>query len=79
MGGWSFDGSQMVIARGRRRLVMEIDTRKESEFAARESLYLNKPRFTRDGRWVAFHVTNSPVLRQIYVVPATQDEASAAL
>jgi Tol biopolymer transport system component/DNA-binding winged helix-turn-helix (wHTH) protein len=72
VGGWSFDGSQMVIARGRRRLVMEIDTRNETEFAVRESWYLNKPRFTRDGRWVAFHVTNSPVLRQIYAVPATQ-------
>ena len=74
VGGWSLDGSQMVIARASaaRRLIVDVATRREHEVAAHANWFLNKPRFTRDGRWVTFHTTNSPELRQIYAVPANR-------
>ena len=31
---------------------------------------LLQPRFSPDGRWVIFHTTNAPTVRQIYAVPA---------
>jgi Tol biopolymer transport system component len=70
VGGWSSDGSRMVIGRGTRRLVLEIGSSREVALAERPNWNLNRPRFSRDGRWVVFHTTNAPDLRQIYAVPA---------
>jgi Tol biopolymer transport system component len=70
VGGWSSDGSRMLIGRGTRRLVLEIDSSREVALAERPNWYLRSARFSRDGRWVVFHTTNAPDLRQIYAVPA---------
>jgi Tol biopolymer transport system component len=70
IGGWSSDGSRMLIGRGTRRLVLEIGSSREVALAERPNWYLNSARFSRDGRWVVFHTTNAPDLRQIYAVPA---------
>jgi serine/threonine protein kinase len=70
IGGWSSDGSRMLIGRGRRRLILEIGSSREVALAERSNWSLQKPRFSRDGRWVVFHTTNAPDLRQIYAVPA---------
>ncbi|MEN3336756.1 MAG: hypothetical protein V7647_432 [Acidobacteriota bacterium] len=70
VGGWSSDGSQMLIERGTQRLVLEIGSSREVPLAERPNWYLNSPRFSRDGRWVVFHTTNAPELRQVYAVPA---------
>ena len=70
IGGWSSDGSRMVIGRGTRRLVLEIGSSREVALAEHPNWSLNSPRFSPDGRWVVFHTTNAPDLRQIYAVPA---------
>ena len=70
IGGWSSDGSRMLIARGTQRFILEIASSRERRLAGRPNWYLNSPRFSRDGRWVVFHTTNSPDLRQIYAAPA---------
>jgi len=70
VGGWSSDGSRMVIGRGTQRRVLEIGSSREVALAERPNWYLNSARFSRDGRWVVFHTTNAPDLRQIYAVPA---------
>jgi serine/threonine protein kinase len=70
VGGWSSDGSRMVIGRGTRRLVLEIGSSREVALAERPNWNLNSARFSRDGGWVVFHTTNAPDLRQIYAVPA---------
>jgi Tol biopolymer transport system component len=71
-GDWSPDGKHLVIQRGSpsRLLVRELDSGRERELAAHPTWNLYRPRFSPDGRWVVFHTTNSPTLRQIYAVPA---------
>jgi Tol biopolymer transport system component len=76
IGSWSSDGSRMVIGRGTQRFVLEIASSREVPLAARPNWYLNRPRFSSDGRWVVFHTTNAPDLRQIYAVRALLDAAA---
>jgi serine/threonine protein kinase len=70
IGGWSSDGLRMVIRRGMREMVLEAGSSREVALTQGSSWNLNKPRFSRDGRWVVFHTANAPELRQIYAVPA---------
>jgi Tol biopolymer transport system component len=72
---WSPDGSRAVIGRGNpmRLLVLDVASGQERELAAHARWNLFQARYSPDGRWIAFHTTNSPGLRQIYVVPASAD------
>jgi Tol biopolymer transport system component len=74
-GDWSPDGARMVVQRGTptRLLLRDISSGRDVELAAHPMWNLLQPRFSPDGRWVVFHTTNSPSLRQIYAVPAVSD------
>jgi Tol biopolymer transport system component len=71
-GDWSPDGTRLVIQRGtpRRLFVREVGSGREVELAGHPTWNLYQPRFSPDGRWIVFHTSNSPSLRQIYAVPA---------
>jgi len=71
LGGWSPDGSQMLIARASERRVIDAATHRERGLARHPNWYLNVPRFSPDRRWASFHTTNTPDLRQIFVVPTS--------
>jgi Tol biopolymer transport system component/DNA-binding winged helix-turn-helix (wHTH) protein len=68
--GWSPDGSRVLIGRGlpTRVLIYDLLARRASELVADPKWSLQLPRFSPDGRWVAFHTTNSPNVRQVYAV-----------
>jgi Tol biopolymer transport system component len=76
-GDWSPDGRHMVVHRGlpSRLLMRDLESGRETELAAHPTWNLFRPRFSPDGRWIVFHTTNSPSLRQVYAVPAFQDAA----
>jgi Tol biopolymer transport system component len=71
-GDWSPDGTRLVVLRGNpvRLVVRDLGSSREMELAAHPTWNLLQPRFSPDGRWIVFHTTNSPSLRQIYAVPA---------
>jgi Tol biopolymer transport system component/DNA-binding winged helix-turn-helix (wHTH) protein len=70
-GGWSPDGSRMLIARATERRLIDVATHRERGLAQHPNWSLNKPRFSPDGRWASFHTTNAPDLRQIFAVPTS--------
>jgi len=45
-------------------------TGEKTELAKVRPTYAADPRFSPDGRWIAFHTIESPVARRIYVAPA---------
>jgi Tol biopolymer transport system component/DNA-binding winged helix-turn-helix (wHTH) protein len=71
LGGWSPDGSRMLIDRAAERRVIDIATHREQSLARHPTWYLNAARFSPDGRWVSFHTTNAPDLREIFAVPTS--------
>jgi Tol biopolymer transport system component/DNA-binding winged helix-turn-helix (wHTH) protein len=71
LGGWSPDGSRMLIGRATERRVIDVATLREQGLARRPNWNLNVPRFSPDGRWASFHTTNAPDLRQIFAIPAS--------
>jgi len=76
-GDWSPDGTRLVVQRGDPARLFVRDTRsgREMEVAAHPTWNLFQPRFSPDGRWIVFHTTNAPSLRQIYAVPAFSNVA----
>lgn len=70
---WMPDLSGSLIARGRPSslLVYDFASKRETTLAAHPKWSLLQGRVSPDGRWVAFHTTNAPTVRQIYVVPVT--------
>lgn len=72
-GAWSMDGTRFIFGRGtpRRRIVIDVRTKVETALAAHPHWNLLQPRFSPGDDWVVFHTTNTPVVRQIYAVPAT--------
>jgi Tol biopolymer transport system component len=75
-GDWSPDGARLVVQRGTptRLLLRGIGSGREIEMAAHPTWNLLQPRFSPDGRWIVFHTTNSPSLRQVYAVPVVSEE-----
>jgi hypothetical protein len=73
LGDWMPDGSGSLIARGRPMslVVHDFASKRETTLAAHPKWNLLQGRVSPDGRWVAFHTTNAPTVRQIYVVPLT--------
>jgi Tol biopolymer transport system component len=74
-GDWSPDGTRLVVQRGSpsRLLLRTVGSGREIELAAHPTWNLFRPRLSPDGRWVVFHTTNTPSLRQIYAIPAFSD------
>ena len=72
---WSRDGKRLLFGRGlpSRLLMYDFPSGRQVELAAHSKWSLLLPRFSPDGRWVAFHTTNSPNVRQIYAAPVTWD------
>jgi len=70
--GWSSDGSRVLLARNKpsRLFVHDVRSGGESELARHSSWFLRQGRFSPDDRWVTFYTTNTPDLRQIFVVPS---------
>jgi eukaryotic-like serine/threonine-protein kinase len=73
--GWSPDGERLLYAAGSpsRLLLYDFRSSRARELVRHPTWTLERPRFSPDGRWVAFHTANSPNVRQIYVVPAVLD------
>ncbi len=71
-GGWGPDGSRIIIGRGnpKRLSVHDVLSGRETPLTSHPKWNLLQPRFSPDGRWVIFHTTNAPTVRQIYAVPA---------
>ena len=74
-GDWSPDGARLLVQRGSptRLLVRDISSGREIAIAAHPTWHLLQPRFSPDGRWIVFHTSNTPSLRQIYAVPVGSD------
>ena len=71
---WSPDGTRVLFGRGlpTRLLVYDVPSGRQSELVSHPKWNLHQARFSSDGRWVAFHTTNSPNVRQVYAAPAFQ-------
>jgi len=69
---WSPDGKRMLFSRGRpsRLLLYDLATRQQAELTSHPKWNLQQAHFSPDGQWVAFHTTNSPNVRQVYIAPA---------
>jgi Tol biopolymer transport system component len=76
---WSADGARVLFGRGlpTRLFVYDVASGRETELTSHPEWSLHRARFSSDGRWVAFHTTNSPNLRQVYAAPAFQPAAVA--
>jgi Tol biopolymer transport system component/DNA-binding winged helix-turn-helix (wHTH) protein len=74
-GGWSSDSSRLLISRGalERPVILDVNSRREIELTAHPQWNIFQPRFSPDDRWVVFHTTNAPDLRQVYAVPVFLD------
>ena len=72
---WSRDG-RILVAKGNptRLLIRDAQPDDERALAAHPAWNLYQGRFSPDGNWVVFQTTNTPTLRQIYVVPARQQD-----
>jgi Tol biopolymer transport system component len=72
---WSPDGRRMLLLRGvpSRVVIRDLDSGREKELAAHPEWSLLQGRFSPDGRWVVFHTTNAPSVRQVFVVPTFLD------
>lgn len=73
-GGWSSDGSRLLIGRQRggtaTSVMLDITSRREVEITRHPDWNILQAHFSPDDRWVVFHTTNAPDLRQVYAVPA---------
>ena len=69
---WSPDGKRVLFSRGRpsRLLLYDLATRQQAELTSHPKWSLQQAHFSPDGQWVAFHTTNSPNVRQVYIAPA---------
>jgi eukaryotic-like serine/threonine-protein kinase len=73
--GWSPDGERLLYCTGSPTRLLQYDFRtgRAAELVRHPTWSLDRPRFSPDGRWVAFHSANSPNVRQIYAIPAVRD------
>ena len=70
---WSRDGKRLLFGRGHpsRLFMYDFPSGRQAELVSHSEWSLLLSRFSPDGRWVAFHTTNSPNGRQIYSAPVT--------
>lgn len=71
---WSPDGARLLVGRGlpTRLFVYDVASGRQTELSSHPKWNLHRARYSSDGRWVAFHTTNSPNVRQVYAAPAFQ-------
>jgi Tol biopolymer transport system component len=76
-GAWSADGSRLLITRRRhsldRSVILDLASKHEVEIASHAAWNIFQSRLSPDGRWVVFHTTNAPNLRQVHVVRASPE------
>ena len=75
-GAWSEDGSRLLITRKRhaldRSVILEVASKHEIEVTSHAAWNIFQSHLSPDGRWVVFHTSNAPNLRQVHVVRASQ-------
>jgi eukaryotic-like serine/threonine-protein kinase len=70
--GWSSDSSRLLI--GRRRgstetcVMLDVNSRRKVEITNHPHWNIMQAHFSPDDRWVTFHTSNAPNLRQVYAV-----------
>ena len=71
---WSPQGDAVLFGRGQpsRLLLYDLGSARETELASHPRWDLHQARFSPDGRWVAFHTTNSPNVRQVYAAAISE-------
>ncbi len=76
---WSPDGNQVLFGKGMPSRLLEYDvpSGRTTELVSHPKWNLHQARFSPDGRWVAFHTTNSPNVRQVYAVRSSPGSALA--
>ncbi len=76
---WSPDGRYLLLGMGRpsHLALYDLSTREQADLTAHPTWNLERARFSPDGRWVAFHTTNSPNVRQTYATPAVPGTSTA--
>jgi Tol biopolymer transport system component len=72
---WSPDGTRLLFGRGlpAKVFIQDFESGREAELLRHDRWGLYMARFSPDGRWVAYHATPSPNVRQIYAVPVHLD------
>lgn len=70
---WSPDGTRLLVGTERpsRLTVYDLVSGEQTALTAHPRWNLDRARFSPDGRWVVFHTTNSPNVRQTYATRAT--------
>jgi Tol biopolymer transport system component len=74
--GWTPDGGGLLFSRGSpaRVAVYDFSSGRQSEILGHPRWNLFQARVSPDGRWVAFHTTNAPSVRQIYIAPLSLEK-----
>jgi Tol biopolymer transport system component len=72
-GGWSSDGSRLLIGRRHGPIVMaltiDVESRREVEIAQHPEWSIRQSQFSPDDRWVVINTANAPNLRQCTLCP----------
>ena len=71
----SADGSQALLYDASTRAIVSVAvaSRRKTVLAQHSKQGLGNPRFSPDGRWIAFHAQTGPVTRQIFVAAVRSD------
>jgi Tol biopolymer transport system component len=74
--GWTPEGGGLLFSRGSpaRVAVHDFSSGRQSEILGHPRWNLFQARVSPDGRWVAFHTTNAPSVRQIYIAPLSLEK-----
>ena len=71
-GGWSSDGSRLLVGRRRgaiaRLIILDVNSKREAELTEHPAWNMWTGRFSPDNRWVVFNTANAPNFRQIHTV-----------
>ncbi len=75
----SADGSMVLLYKVSTRAIVSVAvaSRRTTILAQHPKYGLGNPRFSPDGRWIAFHTQPGPVTRQMFVAPVRSDGAPA--
>jgi Tol biopolymer transport system component len=75
----SADGSQALLYHASTRAIVSVAvaSRRKTILAQHSKQGLGNPRFSPDGRWIAFHAQTGPVTRQIFVAAVRSDGTPA--
>jgi Tol biopolymer transport system component len=76
---WTADGRSLLYSLGSpaRLAELELATGRSREITQHSTFNIYQVKLAPDGRWVAFHTTNDPNVRQIFVSPLGEASLSA--